>query len=74
MDENAKDLFDRMLTLADVVSEASITGQAWGSEIVSSLAAMLQNGQKYGFTFRFWRIDEIPALRKGCDECQHQPS
>lgn len=68
MDENAKDLFDRMLTLADVVSEASITGQAWGSEIVSALAAMLQNGQKYGFTFRFWRIGDFPPPPTGAED------
>ena len=60
MEENSKELFDRMAIVADVVNEGSLSGFGAVNEIVSLVSTVLRNGQQYGFTFRFWNIEAEP--------------
>ena len=58
MENGALDVFDKLMAVADVVDDGMLNGHGTGNEIVSAMAALLNNGQSYGFKFKFWRKDD----------------
>ena len=45
--------------LPEVVGEGRLSGEGTGVEVTGVVAAVLDNRQKYGFEFTFYKVDDV---------------
>ena len=58
-DADAVDL-ERLMWVSEVVNDGALSGEGTGTEVAGVVAALLENSRKYGFEFRFYRVDDQP--------------
>ena len=56
-DDAGADRMERLMWISEVLGEGRLSGEGTGNEITGVVATVLDNEQRYGFEFTFYRAD-----------------